>query len=273
MDSPYAKLGRAQKHLSDLRTDVLAFRTRDPHEFTRIITQHLYDPKLVVAKFTVTVREEPPAWWGLAVGDILTNLRAALDHAVFGHAMANNTLTATQERVLNFPIVTSRDTWFGVPATAGHKAKPGARKQLEQLISQPVLDVIADNQPFHSQPPESHGLALLNASVNRDKHRTFTVVAYSNEQFEITEVGGVVERVMSESVPMIDGAVVASVVVRPDQSTNPGRWHVMPLNVEFGFIESIDLPTWGERRGVVQLMEGLVTGVEEVLDELKAVGC
>ena len=84
------------------------------------------DPSQAVITYGLKVKEEPSSEWGLIVGDILTNLRAALDHAVYGHAAARQQLTQAQERKLQFPILTNSDQWLGaaaVPATVTTPAK------------------------------------------------------------------------------------------------------------------------------------------------------
>ncbi|WP_406230578.1 hypothetical protein [Nocardia sp. NBC_01009] len=61
--------------------------------------------------YTVRVREPIPEDWPLMVGDVLTNLRAALDHSVYGHAESRNQLTDKQRKALCFPIIEKVETW------------------------------------------------------------------------------------------------------------------------------------------------------------------
>jgi len=137
-----------------------------------------------------------------------------------------------------------------------------------------VLHVIEDSQPFKVQKPDWHSFALLNGLVNRDKHRQVRVVSYNNEAFNVTGTTGDVESVDNKPREMTDGALVASVTLRrplrkPGDSPNDVS---VPLNVEFGYTENIELPTVGEQKSVTVVMPVLVDHVIETLDNLKAAG-
>lgn len=46
-----------------------------------------------------------PAEWSLIIGDILTNLRASLDHAVYGQATSRRKLNSKERASLNHPML------------------------------------------------------------------------------------------------------------------------------------------------------------------------
>lgn len=262
LDSAYAKAQRAHEHLDILRASIDEYRASEPHEFVRQVENHLFQPELVVVNFRVNVKHPPPESWGLIVGDILTNLRAALDHALFGHAAARQSLTATQERSRQYPLILKASDW------------PGAQAKLSPLTEPAVLQVIEDSQPFKVPKPEWHSFALLNGLVNRDKHRQVRVVSYSNEAFKITGTTGDVERIANKPCEMTDGTQVASVTLRrplrkPGDSPNDVS---VSLNVEFGYTENIELPIVAEQKSVTVVMPVLVDHVIETLDNLKAAG-
>jgi hypothetical protein len=262
LDSAYAKAGQAKVHLDKLQASVDAYRASDPHEFSREVVDHLFQPELVVVNFRVNVKQPPPDDWGLIVGDILTNLRAALDHAVFGHAAARQPLTAGQERALQYPIVAKASDW------------PSAQAKLAPLMEPAVLQVIEDSQPFKVQKPDWHSFALLNGLVNRDKHRQVRVVTYHNEEFTVTGTTGNIESIDKKPRELADGALVASVTIRrPTRKPgDPPRDVSVPLNVQFGYTENLELPTVGEQKSVTVVMPILVHHVVETLDNLKAAG-
>ncbi|WP_241473845.1 hypothetical protein [Mycolicibacterium neoaurum] len=262
LDSAYEKAGRAQEHLATLQASVDAYRASEPHEFLREVVDHMFKPELVVINFRVKVKNPPPQNWGLIVGDILTNLRAALDHALFGHAAARQTLTAAQERALQYPLITNSADW------------PAAQAKLALLTDPAVLQEIEKSQPFKAQNPDWHSLALLNGLVNRDKHRQVRVVSYSNEKFAVTGTTGDVERTDDAPREMEDGALVASVTLRrPTQQPGDSSDDVsVPLNVEFGYTENIELPKVAQRKSVTVVMPLLVNHVIRTLDALNAAG-
>jgi hypothetical protein len=228
----------------------------------------MFDPSLAVAKFRVHVKEEMPDTWPLIVGDVLTNLRAALDHAVFGHASARQTLTRAQERALNYPIITIATDW------------PNARNKLVPFVDPNVLNVIEQSQPFQSTQgaPDWHSLALLNSLVNQDKHRAVRTVSYVSEQFDVNGSDLVIVDRHIPSVEMTDGAVVASLTVRRatgkpgDKPGFPG-WSAKTFDVVNGFIEKIELPNVADTRPLLFVMDTFVSDVEKLLNDLQTAGC
>ncbi|QNJ91530.1 hypothetical protein HZU40_09645 [Mycolicibacterium fluoranthenivorans] len=269
MDSSFAKLGRAQLHFDQLDAEVKAYRARDPFEWPHKLSYHLFDESLAVITYKIHIKEQMPATWGLVVGDILTNLRAALDHAIFGHAaaraeVAGTPLTTAQERNLNFPVITIANDW------------PNQRNRLAPLLDPAVLAVVENWQPFNQQqvPADWHQLAVLNALVNRDKHRQVRLLSYVSEEFNVKSSDHEVVRVYAQPKEMTEGAVVASMHIRRPlrqggrSALVPGRFHV-----ENGYTENIDIPKVGAQRSVLTVMEALVAAVEDLLNELKAAGC
>ena len=61
------------------------------------------------------------------------------------------------------------------------------RSELPEIVLHhtDVLDVIERSQPYHSPDPDRHWLTVLNALVNRDKHRAVRTVAWVSEDFGI----------------------------------------------------------------------------------------
>jgi hypothetical protein len=139
-----------------------------------------------------------------------------------------------------------------------------------------VIDEIEKSQPFKSAKPDWHSFSLLNRLVNQDKHRTVRVVNYVNEMFRITE-GTEASIVSIDDAPreMVDGAVVAEAAIQRPLSPPgaPPAEFSIPFNVELGYIENIELPTVGEQRAVLVVMEVIVNHVGETLGLLKTVGC
>jgi hypothetical protein len=270
MESAFAKLSRAKVHWDQLDTEVKAFRDRDPFDFPHTVSDHMFDESLAVIIFRVQVKEEMPSHWGLIVGDILTNLRAALDHVIFGHAAARaeaggSPLTARQEKELNFPIISVAGDW------------PNRQARLTPFVDPAVLAVIERWQPFnqlHQVAPDWEPLALLNSLVNRDKHREVRVVSYVNEEFNVIESNHEVVARTAPPKAMTDGAVVATMRIRrpvrlPDKRV---RYSLGTFSVQNGYVENIDLPKVGAQRSVLSIMGALVSNVEELLQELQAAG-
>jgi hypothetical protein len=277
-----AELSRAKVHRDVLDADVKAFRDREPHDWISSLSDHPSNPSLAVVTFRIKVKEESPSEWGLIVGDILTNLRAALDHAVVGHAAGRQHLTEEEERKLNFPILLNSDQWLGAPAvhatptTPAKKKVDSARKKLVNYLDTAVLDVIEKYQPYQHTPPGEHGLAVLNSLVNQDKHRAVRVVSYVHKNFDVDQADFEVVNIDAPPTPMTDGATADVLHVRRPQ-WKPGQKKHRLIRGEFhAFTEygkRLDIPSAGFDADVRGTMNFLVDQVEKVLNDLKAAGC
>jgi hypothetical protein len=281
VDSALAKYARAQKHLAELRAAIDEAHAADLSDELSRRVEYPYgddDPRAVVI---LRLELRSPAEWSLIMGDILTNLRAALDHAVYGHATSRKTLNAQQRKVLYHPMLTERSEWDGTPETPAQdgtviEAKVGVRDKLKDLVSPDVLQVIEKNQPFNADgDPFWHGLAVLSGLVNRDKHRAvldipvnIAELAMGDSNVEIISEG--------ELTVLPDGAVEKEVTLRRAvrRAGAAPRYTLGLLSANTEFLEQIEIPnTGGERRSFITTMEKLVEATGTYLDELKAAGC
>ena len=100
----------------------------------------------------------PKVEWGVLIGELVHNLRSALDHAVY--AAARKPSNETQ-----FPIFTSNEDW--------------AKRSCSMLYSVPddVSELIEKAQPYHLDQPSMHVLAVLRVLSNHDKHRLLHTAA------------------------------------------------------------------------------------------------
>jgi hypothetical protein len=177
VDSAYKKLKWAGRRADELKGDISRYRQLDAIQFRQGPNiAHLFDQSLLVVRFYASVDPPVPDWWGLAFGDVLGSLRAALDHALVLHVRGHvPNLTESKERGLHFPILKETESWQGT------SKKPGPGRALRDLCSPAVLDAIKSCQPFVGLPrrdPLQHPLSVLNRLVNIDKHREISVVAY-----------------------------------------------------------------------------------------------
>jgi hypothetical protein len=283
MDSAYAKLDRAKAHRDQLVRDMKAFDAKDAFDwrFDEVPAPH---PRL--ARFAVTIQNKKatPPNWSLIVGDILTNLRAALDHALFGHASRRRKLTEDEERWLQFPIVTNRENWFGAPAVPAtsttHRKKKidSKRDKLAPWVDTDVLKAIEKNQPFSNtkiSDPKFDTLAVLDSLVNRDKHREVRVVSYVSRDLTVEHSTIKVVKVEPFEVVMVDGATVAHITfertLRFPWETS--EWTGGMFKVLNGYNPCIKVPLTGDYVSVRWAMNQLVREVEETLKALKKAGC
>lgn len=266
MKSAYAKLSRAKKHLSELEASLAAY---DDSEAIRVVERSRNDPfdsRQVIVESVVRVKVEPPTEeWGLIIGDILTNLRGALDHALFGHIIARHPgLTNKEQQSIQFPVVDEQANW--------PKAEKKYRDPANPWVAQPIWDKIRDNQPMVDESTAStHQLHVLHKLVNLDKHRAVHVVVQrgtatmDSSYQQITELprGGQ---------PLVDGTVLAQ-----EHRLRPLPGQPTRLDKPRGgsaYTTLLDIPWRPDAEwGALDLMEELVDATSRCLDALQAAGC
>ncbi|WP_157171951.1 hypothetical protein [Nocardia higoensis] len=189
----------------------------------------------------------------------MANLRAALDHALFGHITARHSLPEEQQRAIQFPIVVDASKW------------PSKDRQYLPLVDSAVWAHIYTKQPFHAADPHSGGLHILNDLVNRDKHRTLHVlVSVGTVTFDRNNAP--IAELPSSARPITDGAVIGHARMMKR------LWGEGPKLVDIpggaAYIEHIDAPGFdGRPVGALDLMENLTAATETFLDELRTLGC
>jgi hypothetical protein len=169
LDSAHEKLERADKHLVALKERVQRFENSHPYRVEM-------DLNAQGVEFPVRLRvvdAAPVLAWGAIIGDVVYNLRAALDHVVWA-------LTIDGQRT--YPPHPVKRPWIrtefpifkheGKSTTDAGTWKNGAPDKLWG-VRQDLHAVIEGLQPFRSRkhPPAEHPLWVLQELNNIDKHR------------------------------------------------------------------------------------------------------
>ena len=161
-----AKIRRADDQINSLKSDMDGFcediRQSIAHEVRRNVDEQVW----VFSGATPNV----PIEWSVRLGEILYNLRSALDHLVWQLVLANGQKPGPHNA---FPIVNNRCDWQGT--TSNNKLKgvtPRVKAMVEHL--QPYTGGI--NLPFNVA-----GFWTLHSLCNIDKHRhlIFAIVGSS----------------------------------------------------------------------------------------------
>ncbi len=198
------KLARAREHLEALRVASDAFWKLNPYA---IVGE--FDAQAGEYVFKVRVYEEPPPYLGVIVGDVVHNLRSALDYLAW--ELVKLAPATPREGVTGFPIFESEDEFLG--KGGGRGAGPMLRGMRDEH-----QEFIQGLQPYHGgDEAPAHFLAHLRRLSNTDKHRTLHLA------LAIIEEDGIV---LSELVPVRD-------VEPPDRSLVRGRAGPLEDGAEF----------------------------------------
>ena len=120
---------------------------------------------------------------GLAVGDVVHNLRCALDHAVWQLASQNQQGIPLKPQQVMFPIV-------DCPSAFAKACKPGAALGEVDPVHQMIIGSL---QPYWGEADPSrrewnkyvHELTLVRDISNTDKHRVPATILSSTTSFEL----------------------------------------------------------------------------------------
>ncbi len=148
----FLKLDRAETHIDTLRLEIDAFLERKPKPFEiRTEKKPGQNDSLRYILYAI-VREEPPLELAPIIGDVIHNLRSALEQ--LAHELSG------RKRKSQFPIFTDECDFkvLGVPMMKGIKGR-------ERTLIERVQPHVASN------PPRSDPLAIISELSNLDKHR------------------------------------------------------------------------------------------------------
>ena len=155
LDGVDAKLGRALEHLLRLDDQMHEYLDSDP-----IGVQRQLQKDANTSVFALVVERPPPLELAVLVGEVVHQLRSALDH------VANQLVRAagnTPTRRTAFPVLLR---------------PPDQEFKIDGGVDPAALAAVSSFQPYRrGVEPEGHPLAMLNELWNRDKHRNLSLMA------------------------------------------------------------------------------------------------
>lgn len=215
------KFNRSKEQFDALLLEIDGFFNDDPKPHGSVGE---FDTKAWewVEKFKI--HEEPPLRLGVMMGEVVHNLRSALDHLMWQVTLLDS---GTPDRNTQYPIVTESESKFNKLAA---RMIPG--------LSADHRAAVERTQPYRTGDPKRQSLAVLNRLSNVDKHQVVHT-AYSctteSYQAEIDEfmdalppdapIRGVLMPAPGQSLQ--DGTPIMRVLFRPDAEA--------PAEVKMGF--------------------------------------
>jgi hypothetical protein len=162
-----AKLRRADVHLADLGTAIDAFLSEDNYRF---VGHQVPDPETGYEHRIISLEVDqfpPDDVWGPMIGDVVHNLRSALDHLSW--EIANAESRRRSPRGIEFPI-------FFTHPEDDRSVRREFRRKLSHIRPE-FHAVIERAQPYVTRDLH-HPLWLLNQLWNVDKHRTLHITHF-----------------------------------------------------------------------------------------------
>lgn len=175
LEDAYAKLGRAAKHLHDLKALCAEYSIGEPEglaaQFEPQVPEEGNRPGVTVR---VTLQTQPSPSISLIAGDVIQNTRSALDHLANVIVIRNRGIPTHKTQ---FPIFTDRLGFQG-----------GIRKvEFEPQAAVLANTMVERLQPYHRvDDPTLHPFAILQELSNIDKHRRLHVVGGYAGDIDVT---------------------------------------------------------------------------------------
>lgn len=267
----FCKLNRAARHLTELDAVLEDFLRPDCYEIVNEseIVGELPDssaePRRGRVRRKVQFKRTPPLlYWGTIVGDVVHNLRAALDHLVFIISYRNDPATFAEDKTTAFPICDSPSDFRG-PKRRGWETHHEIRGLPEEAKT-----IIEGLQPFQggNEFLATNPLRILREMDDIDKHRTIHLTGWSAHtvSWDVTHVPQGVH-VHSLKVhppgPIESGAVLAELEI-----TSPADIAALYTDKEFLFTIAFDIGTPLSQRQVQDALWELYFYTEGVLNAL-----
>ncbi|WP_063051996.1 hypothetical protein [Nocardia arthritidis] len=240
------KLARAWHHINDLERMISEYQEENKVEVRVYLSPSIeYDNEIDCEVAAISVSDAPDDW-ALITGDALTNLRAALDRAVYPHAE-------------HFPILLSNTN------------SKGAEICVEEIFDAVTTVIILRHQPFHDPLPAHHPLGLLRKLDTRDRHCRLRVtnqfrpelIFPSSNDYEVIDTPG---PTVHELVP---GAVFKHFRLR----LRPGfTQSQLTYSNRLAATVVMNVPDTNDDVPLVASMRSIHTRVSEILDQLEAIG-
>ena len=105
------------------------------------------------------IRRHPPLRWGVILGDVVHNLRSALDHMIWQVTLLDG---GTPDDATQYPIASKSESQF--ESMMADRRIPGLSEKHRAMVKK--------TQPYHrGNRAENHSLSVLATPSNTDKHR------------------------------------------------------------------------------------------------------
>jgi hypothetical protein len=216
------KIELANEKLNGLRASVDEFLKSEP--FTLQLQRH-DDSSITRAIQVVRIKKEIPVGWSLIVGEIVHNLRSALDHLVY-QLVIHETGSP--------PPSTYKKGQFPIFKTAEGFKSRGAPVMLKG-VGVKAVELIKSVQPFETEEGTKSPLWLLSELSNWDKHRSIPLTGASINNISVgaTAVPGFRGFGFVPNGPFEDDTALAW--VRFDPSSEPLLERVKKVQAEWSF--------------------------------------
>ena len=255
--SALAKIARAEKHAESLKSEIAAFLAEENYE-----VRQNFDAETGRKTAIFHVLREVPVEWSVILGEILHNLRSALDHIITDLTVAESGHPLEQTE---FPIFEDEAAFFALRTKGGQAGQPAPNSGLFKIrgVSPAARAVIQGLQPFESAKVGKIASLLIVHNLNIiDKHRTINIVRQQAAQFRCDILRDIHPIEMNIPVGEVkDGTKLAEWLPAKEPKEE------MDMKFEFNFF--IALCEQGGNFNLIETNDALINAVKRVIGYLK----
>ena len=198
----------------------------------------------------------PLPGWSLLLGDVIHNLRAALDALVWAHVKPD-ALTRKQQQAIYFPLCLTPEAW--------ERARPTALR----TVPDEIANRIREDQPFHLEEPEQCVLLLLHRLDIQDKHREMVRTRAAAVRFEhelrLDTWRALPSGTKGQSEIVSADLEPGALLVRGSSPVPIRRVHGrLRLELDFGFAEDLLIA-----ESIIELLAGLTNNVRAIVHNVE----
>lgn len=193
LDGANLQLNRALEHFETLQASISEFLNADGY-----LPVQEFDPESRRNLFRLTIRQKPPAKWGVLIGECTGAMRAALNYLAWELSILYSGDPPPRANRIEFPIFYDRGDYSALAGPKIDAIDPSQRAIIESL------------QPYHRSPdPSQHPLWLLHKLRNDHDHRRLHLAAAATNDagFLIGQFGGPYNAYIRGGI-LEDGAVI-----------------------------------------------------------------
>lgn len=240
LDECRVNIGRADDNIAELKTEIDSYLNSNPYAID-------WENDAQARKFVCKARiiRSHSLKWRVRVGEIVHDLRSALDHLAWQLVILNG---ETPDTKTEFPVFWDAAKYKSESPRKVRRMSQAARAHIERL------------QPYNAAARfEDHVLYVVHQLNLADKHRLLNVVAsaFQVERLGLSGIAGTAAMqgiaVGGRATPFEHGAEIVRVEYTEVDSTNP------QMSVELGLIFGVAFSRGGPGKGqlVVPLLDSL----------------
>ena len=248
------KIDRAHEKFNALKEAVKPFRTGEAyHHWREPYAPFDGMPGHAVVRFWLIPKQKIPVFLGVGIGEILHDLRSALDHIAYelSRAHCEAIQAAFDPDSTQFPIFladkgdpTSVNKMLRSGFSDKVKGQQGPRGLLQ--VDPKVRTHIQSLQPFATGEGMNSPLWQLQELNNWDKHRTIytTQVIKHGASVEVTAGDGIVGPIVGTNGPLQNQALIGGVILAPRDGLSFDNWaNQVDVKLEFTTYVAFENPT------------------------------